>query len=448
MTIPHTFADKTISVSLEDLDNNFSYLDGFETNTSNTFSKIIVDGQSNVVAESSSDNLTLEAGAGILLTTNANTDTITITNAGIATNSFSTVSVSGGGSVVANSTSNVLILASGTGISLSADPASNTITILNTGTGQVPTTNATSLNVSGNIAVSTTTRINSNGSIFTLNVIATNVTSTNVTATRNITTGNITCSSGASFRHLYANGNVISTENASFQTISTKNVKTSSATLFPTPKITTYEAGLIQLANINNSFVFSGWLDNDSGPGLIPSIQVYLQNSNVVITSSETTVFGPSFMTPQALANTLYEITWHLYGKKTTTSNSTFRVFPDSGSGSVNITSHFCQTALTGFVGASETGSGVGTPVGASIAYFHNGGLFEPTGEITLPVTEGMFYLNFNTTILTSSPPWNSWQPYIRLTAKCAAGTIEIRRGSYLKMTKLPRSQIGTFWTY
>jgi hypothetical protein len=27
MTIPNTFADKTISVSLEDLDNNFSYLE-------------------------------------------------------------------------------------------------------------------------------------------------------------------------------------------------------------------------------------------------------------------------------------------------------------------------------------------------------------------------------------------------------------------------------------
>lgn len=48
----------------------------------NSFSTIVISGQSNVVADSSSDTLTLAAGSGIQLTTNASTDTITITNTG------------------------------------------------------------------------------------------------------------------------------------------------------------------------------------------------------------------------------------------------------------------------------------------------------------------------------------------------------------------------------
>jgi hypothetical protein len=46
----------------------------------NTFSTIAVAGQSNVVADTTTDTLTLAAGTGITLTTNATTDTITITS--------------------------------------------------------------------------------------------------------------------------------------------------------------------------------------------------------------------------------------------------------------------------------------------------------------------------------------------------------------------------------
>lgn len=49
---------------------------------SNSFTTISVSGQTNVVADSSSDTLTLAAGSGIQLTTDASTDTITITNTG------------------------------------------------------------------------------------------------------------------------------------------------------------------------------------------------------------------------------------------------------------------------------------------------------------------------------------------------------------------------------
>ena len=57
----------------------------------NTFSTIAVSGQSNVVADSSADTLTLVAGTGISITTNASGDSVTITN---------TVSGGGGGGAI------------------------------------------------------------------------------------------------------------------------------------------------------------------------------------------------------------------------------------------------------------------------------------------------------------------------------------------------------------
>jgi hypothetical protein len=55
---------------------------GTNTGNQNLFSTIAVSGQSNVVADSTSDTLTLAAGSNITLTTNATTDTITIAASG------------------------------------------------------------------------------------------------------------------------------------------------------------------------------------------------------------------------------------------------------------------------------------------------------------------------------------------------------------------------------
>lgn len=52
------------------------------TGDQNLFSTIAVSGQSNVVADGTSDTLTLVAGSNITLTTNATTDTVTITGSG------------------------------------------------------------------------------------------------------------------------------------------------------------------------------------------------------------------------------------------------------------------------------------------------------------------------------------------------------------------------------
>ena len=50
----------------------------------NHFSTIVVAGQSNIVADSTADSLTVAAGSGITLTTDASTDTLTITNSGFS----------------------------------------------------------------------------------------------------------------------------------------------------------------------------------------------------------------------------------------------------------------------------------------------------------------------------------------------------------------------------
>jgi hypothetical protein len=57
-------------------------LSGTNTGDQNLFSTIVVSGQSNVVADSTSDTLTLVAGTNITITTDASTDSITITAAG------------------------------------------------------------------------------------------------------------------------------------------------------------------------------------------------------------------------------------------------------------------------------------------------------------------------------------------------------------------------------
>ncbi len=103
--------------------------------SSNSFETIAVSGQSSVVADSSTDTLTLVAGTGITITTNAGSDSITITNSGVAQNTFSTIAVAGQSSVVADSSSDTLTLSAGSGIEITTNAGSDTITITNLSAG-------------------------------------------------------------------------------------------------------------------------------------------------------------------------------------------------------------------------------------------------------------------------------------------------------------------------
>jgi hypothetical protein len=99
---------------------------------SDSFATIAVAGQSSVVADSATDTLTLVAGTGITITTDAGTDTVTITNSGSSQNTFSTVAVAGQSNVAADSATDTLTLAGGTGISITTDAGTDTVTITST----------------------------------------------------------------------------------------------------------------------------------------------------------------------------------------------------------------------------------------------------------------------------------------------------------------------------
>jgi hypothetical protein len=71
-------SNKSVSVTGNVTGNNF-FGNGSTLSNINAFGTIVVAGQSNVVANSSSGTLTLVGGTGVTVSTNAATDTITIT---------------------------------------------------------------------------------------------------------------------------------------------------------------------------------------------------------------------------------------------------------------------------------------------------------------------------------------------------------------------------------
>jgi len=88
----------------------------------------------------------LAAGTGITITTNATTDTVTITNSATGANAFGNVAVAGQTTVAADSTNDTLTIAAGTGITLTTDATTDTLTITNS---------VTAPNTFGTIAVAT-----------------------------------------------------------------------------------------------------------------------------------------------------------------------------------------------------------------------------------------------------------------------------------------------------
>lgn len=103
-----------------------------------SFDTIAVAGQSSVVADTGSDTLTLIAGTNVTITTNPTADSITINSTatgGSASNSFTTISVPSQNSIVASSPTSTLTVASGSGINITTDSQTNTLSIEATGAG-------------------------------------------------------------------------------------------------------------------------------------------------------------------------------------------------------------------------------------------------------------------------------------------------------------------------
>jgi plastocyanin len=107
-----------------------------------TFTSIEVDGQTDINATVVDDTLEIIAGANITLTTDANNNALTISataseGGGAASNSFSTIAVSGQNNVVADSATDTLTFAAGTGISITTNSSTDTVTITNTASAGV-----------------------------------------------------------------------------------------------------------------------------------------------------------------------------------------------------------------------------------------------------------------------------------------------------------------------
>jgi hypothetical protein len=142
----------------------------------NIFKNVAVAGQSTIVADSNNDTLTAVGGTGITLTTNATTDTLTITNSApdqvVAITGAGTTTVSGtypNFTVTSNDqyvgTVTSVGVTAGTGITVSGSPitSSGSITVTNNDRGS-------SQNIFKNIAVPTQTTItaSSNNDTFTI----------------------------------------------------------------------------------------------------------------------------------------------------------------------------------------------------------------------------------------------------------------------------------------
>ena len=113
----------------------------------NIFQTIAVSGQSNVVADSTSDTLTFENGTGISITTNASNDTITFTNSGVTSFAVSGVGLNVSAATGSITLSNTGVVAISAGDGISVNQSTGTVVVTNTRFG------FTSIAVSGQSSV-------------------------------------------------------------------------------------------------------------------------------------------------------------------------------------------------------------------------------------------------------------------------------------------------------
>lgn len=111
--------------------------------STSSFANIAVAGQTTVVADNSTDTLTLVGAGTVSITTDAVTDTITITGTAGAQNTFANVAVGTSPTptlLVADLPSDTVTVNAGAGISLTADAGTDTYTIVNADRGTTAVT--------------------------------------------------------------------------------------------------------------------------------------------------------------------------------------------------------------------------------------------------------------------------------------------------------------------
>ena len=128
--------ETNISVTYDD-DNGKLNFASTDTNTTYSVSAETTTGGANVRltgSDASTDDVAiLGSGATTVTRTDANTITISSTDTNTVTNAFTTIEVSGQDSVVADSTSDTLTLTAGSGIAITTNAATDAVTVSNSG---------------------------------------------------------------------------------------------------------------------------------------------------------------------------------------------------------------------------------------------------------------------------------------------------------------------------
>ena len=106
--------------------------DAFAESNNDVFKTIAVTGQSDIVADASTDTLTIVGGGGTSVTTNAGSDTLTITSTTVPDNIFKTIAVSGQSDIVADASTDTLTIAGGGATTITTDAGTDTVTISST----------------------------------------------------------------------------------------------------------------------------------------------------------------------------------------------------------------------------------------------------------------------------------------------------------------------------
>ena len=217
ISIANSAPDQTVAVasgtgiSVTGTYPNFTVTNTNLGSSQNIFKNVAVSGQNTIVADTNNDTLTVAAGTGVSLATDATTDTLTITNTdlGSSQNIFKNVAVSGQSTIVADTNNDTLTVVAGTGVSLTTNATTDTLTITNASPDQtVAIASGTGINVTGtypsftvantdtgsaqnifkNVAVSGQSTIVADTNNDTLTVVA----GTGVSLTTNATTDTLT----------------------------------------------------------------------------------------------------------------------------------------------------------------------------------------------------------------------------------------------------------------
>ena len=126
VTVNRTDAN-TITINSSFTDTNTTYSISAETNAAGADIRL-------TGSDAATDNLTIAAGTNVTVTrTDANTITIASTaSGGVTSDSFATIAVAGQSSVVADNATDTLTLVAGTGISITTNATTDTVTINST----------------------------------------------------------------------------------------------------------------------------------------------------------------------------------------------------------------------------------------------------------------------------------------------------------------------------